>query len=220
MSRSTLSPLAPNSLSLSPSNADLLPNAAFTTNTFYLALEQLKPLTWYTLLERAASPLADTDQSRRRPHVVVIVADRCLPVDWLCSANIGLSIGPLQDCSSAMASTSPAAVSWIIISSPPHRWPSSPSSSSDKFFWRTLLSSADQHHRHHHLPAGSRTTAWWTDGFQGGWLQGWTTASKSRMATPTLQQQHQQWTSKMATWMDDNTSRGWQHRRGSSSGLR
>ena len=193
---------------------------------------------------RAASPLADTDQSRRRPHVVVVVADRCLPVDWLCSANIGLSIGPLQDCSSAMASTSPAAVSWIIIiSSPPHRWPSSPSSSSDKyfcccvlvldtlcnlfafvffcrFFWRTLLSSADQHHRHHHLPAGSRTTAWWTDGFQGGWLQGWTTASKSRMATPTLQQQHQQWTSKMATWMDDNTSRGWQHRRGSSSGLR
>lgn len=38
MSRSTLSPLAPNSLSLSPSNADL-PNAALTTNTFYLAIK-------------------------------------------------------------------------------------------------------------------------------------------------------------------------------------
>ncbi|KAH9398678.1 hypothetical protein TYRP_018486 [Tyrophagus putrescentiae] len=47
-------------------------------------------------IEKIVSPLADTDQSRRRPHVVVVVvvvvSDRCLPVDWLCSGNIGQTL--------------------------------------------------------------------------------------------------------------------------------
>ena len=142
-----------------------------------------------------------------------VVSDRCLPVDWLCSGNIGQTIGPLRDCSPWQ---------WL----PPRQRPSPRSSAllllvaglllqisifvvvvvqfsilcvtlfAFVFLFRSLWRSqtvpiAITTITIICLPTGGhlRTTAWRRDRLRE-WPHGWTTTSKSRMASPPKHHRH------------------------------